>query len=545
MRFIKSLAANCLVLCLPLASFAAGADSRVADAVKSQDKNTVMALLKAHVDVNAPQADGATALHWAAHWNDSEMADLLIRAQANVNAADELGTTPLSLACTNGSVSMVDKLLKAGANVNSVTSTGESALMTCAHAGSVGGVQALLAHGANVNEKEHLQDQTALMWAVAQRHPDVVQVLLEHGADVKARSRISHLLIMRDDLILQLPLCPPKGSAEKNNSGINAKAEVVHGILLTATCADAETIEKGGSTALLFAARIGDLESAKLLVAAGANVNDVASDRNNALVVAAFSGQGKLAAFLLDKGADANWAGAGYTALHAAVLRNDAELVKALLAHGANPNSQLTKGTPVTRDGQDFELPSGLAGATPFFLAAKLVEVDIMKALAAKGANASLALADGTTPLMAAAGLGWRNGTLRRGSAAPAATAPPPDDDQALEAIKLTLQMGADATTANRTGDTALHGAASSGYTEVIRLLADKGADINAKNGIGETPLALATVSLERGKGRHELKSTAALLRNLGARDESAASSPAASTPGQASVKAPASPSNN
>jgi ankyrin repeat protein len=311
---------------------------------------------------------------------------------------------------------------------------------------------------------------------------------------------------------------------------MHPRAEVVHGLLLTATCADAEVIEKGGSTPLLFAARNGDLASAKLLLAAGASVNDSAPDGNSALVLAAFSGQGRLASLLLSQGADPNWSGAGYTALHAAVLRNDLALVNDLLAHGAKPDARLTKGTPVTRDGQDYVLPQALVGATPFFLAAKFVEIDIMKALAHAGANARLGLKDGTSPLMAAAGVGWRNGYLRRGSAAPAAIAPPPDDDQAFAAVKLAIELGADVNAANQEGDTAMHGAASAGYAEVIQLLADKGAKIEARNGLGQTPLALATVSLERGKGRHELKSTERRLRQLGAKDEGMSPNPGASS---------------
>jgi ankyrin repeat protein len=473
----------------------------LADAAKSRDTEAVRTLLRERADVNAPQPDGATALHWAAHWGDLGTADQLIRAKANVNAANDLGVTPLTLACINGDGEMVRKLLAAGANANAPTVTGETPLMTCSRSGNVAGVQALLEKGAAVNAKENLQDQTALMWAVAERHPEVVRVLLEHGADLRARSRITHLLIMRE-------------AEEVTGAKFVCRPGQPKG-----TCANAEIIDKGGSTALLFAARRGDVESANLLLAAGANVNDTAPDGNTALVLAAFSGHGNVGVFLLNRGANPNSDGAGYTALHAAVLRNDADLVKSLLAHGANPNIQITKGTPVTREGQDFILPAGLVGATPFFLAAKLVEVDIMRLLASAGADPSLRLKNGTTPLMAASGIGWKNGYLRRGATTPAGTAPPPDDDQALDAVKLLLDLGTDVNEVNQSGDTALHGAAASGYSEVIQLLVDRGAKLEAKNRLGQTPLAIV-VEYKGNKGRHDLTSAESRLRALGAKDQ-------------------------
>ena len=180
------------------------------------------------------------------------------------------------------------------------------------------------------------------------------------------------------------------------------------------TCARADEAAKGGSTALMFAARVGDVESARLLIAAGANVNDTAPDGNSVLVLAAYSGHGKVAQLLLDRDTNPNASGAGYTALHAAVLTGNVDLVKALLAHGADPNRRLTKGTPVWRDNVELHLRDELAGATPFFLAAKFIEVEMMRALAAAGADTNVALNDGTTPLMAAAGVGWRVASYTR-----------------------------------------------------------------------------------------------------------------------------------
>jgi len=478
---------------------AASLDSRLTEAVKHQDKTAVRTLLASRADVNAAEDDGATALQWAAHWDDLETADLLLRAGANVNAANVLGITPLSLACTNGSATMVGKLLAAGAQPDLAPPTGETPLMTCARSGSVEAVRALLAHGANVNAIENSQDQTALMWAVAERHSEVVRVLIEHKADVLARTRVAHQLIVREDSGARL-VCPPP-------AGINAR------------CTEAESIAKGGSTPLLFAARSGDLESARLLIAAGANVNDAMPDGNSALVVAAYSGHPKLAALLLDKDAVPSADGAGYTALHVAVLRGDLESVKALLAHGANPNARIWKGTPVTRSAQEFVLPKSLLEATPFFLAAKFVEPDIMRVLATAGADPLLPIRDGTTPLMAAAGVGWKAGETRRGTAD--AMVPPPDDDRALDAVKIAVALGSDVNAVNEAGETALHGAASEGYRDIAQLLIDEGAKMDVQNKLGQTPLALTSAELLGAGGAYgvrDRKSTRALLLQLGAK---------------------------
>lgn len=494
-------------LWLAIACRAGAADTRLADAAQHQDPQAVRDLLAHHADVNAAQEDGATALQWAAHWDDLETADLLIRAGARADAGNALGVTPLSLACVNGSAAMVEKLLSAGANANLASPSGETPLMTCSRSGSAEAVKALLAHGANVNAKESLRDQTALMWAVAERHSEVVRLLLAHGADVHARTRITRQLIVREDTGARL-VCPPP-------PGINAR------------CTSAEEVAKGGSTPLLFAARSGDLESAKMLVEAGANVNDTAPDGNSVLVVAAYSGNGKVAQFLLDKDASPNAAGSGYTALHAAVLRGDPELVKALLAHAASPNLRITKGTPITRSAQEFVLPNSLLGATPFFLAAKYVEPEIMRVLAASGADASIPAKDGTTPLMAAAGIGWKIGETRHGMAF--AMVPPPDDQRALEAVKIAIALSADVNAVNQAGETALHGAASEGYTEISQLLIDKGAKLNAVNGRGQTPLALTSAELLGASGAYgvrDRKSVRALLIKLGATEAVAGAAP-------------------
>jgi len=482
---------------LSIACFAAPPDSRVADAAKHQNQAAVRTLVAEHADVNAHEEDGATALQWAAHWDDLETADLLIHAGANVNAANELGVTPLSLACENGSAAMVGKLLQAGASANLTPLNGETPLMTCSRADGVDAVKALLAHGADVNAKEHSEGQTALMWAVAEKHPDVTRVLLEHGADVHARSRTFGRLIVRDENGARLVCPPPPG--------------------VTAPCVNAETVEKGGSTPLLFAARSGDIESAKLMVVAGANVNDEAPDGNSVLVVAAYSDHGELAEFLLNKDANPSADKGGYSALHVALLRDDPELVKSLLAHAANPNARITKGTPHMRSSQQFALPESLVGATPFFLAAKYAEPEMMRALVAAGADPLIPTQDGTTPLMASAGVGYRGGETRRSREYH--RLPPADDNRTLEALKVAISVGADVNASNQAGNTALHGAASKAYTDVIKLLVEKGAKLDVRNKRGETPLTLASAEPNRVYAERDRSGTKALLLQLGAKD--------------------------
>jgi uncharacterized protein len=288
-------------------------------------------------------------------------------------------------------------------------------------------------------------------------------------------------------------------------------------------------VPRGGSTPLLFTARSGDVESVRLLVAAGADVNDALPDGASALVVAAHSGHGRVAALLLEKGADPNAADVGYTALHAAVLRSDLDLVKALLAHKANPNAQITKGTPVRRNSQDFELPKTLIGATPYLLAAKFLEADIMRALAAGGADTRLPMKDGATPLMAAAGMGIvapaqdeKRGTDRRGLAILDGGKVEPDS-QVLDAVSAALTLGSDINAVNPSGETALHIASAQGYSEVVTLLAERGADLNARNAKGLTPLgALLAKTATRNADAPmpaSRRRMVDLLRSLGASD--------------------------
>jgi ankyrin len=506
-----------LLLGLAAMSIAAG-PGPVVIAARNADWGTLQTLVKQRADVNAPQRDGTSALHWAAYWDAGESADVLIRAGAQVNAANDLGATPLWAACENGSAAMVRKLLAAGADPNLALLSGETPLMIAARTGNPEVVKQLLGRGADVNAKEREHGQTVLMWAVAQQHAGVVEALLAHRADVSARSRVWTEVV--------------KTTLEAYNPDYIVE------------------IKQGGYTPLLFAARVGDLASATLLVAAGADVNDTAPFGTSATVVAAHSGHGEVAAFLLEKGADPNRAGAGYTALHAAISHKDEKLVRALLAHGANPNAPVTKSTPVRRDSVDFYLHPSYVGATPFWLAARFSSPKIMRVLAEHGADplfvhqpaywsGTLApvpsrpfLKEGAiTSLMAAAGMGGRaplvalNRLDRIAESSPLRANrrdPDPVELEAvtLEAVTIAAELGVDVNAANADGNTALHTVAARGYDTVVKFLVEKGARVEVTNKRGQTPLAVAMGS----PGRNPMagaprKSTVELLRRLGAKD--------------------------
>ena len=443
---------------IPIAAallIAAGGDaaerSPLIDAAKNADRETLRALLQKKADVNAADVDGATALHWASYRDDVEGADLLIRAGANVNAATDLGVTPLWTASLNGSDAMVRRLLEAGANPNAALLLGETPVMVASRSGHPAVVEHLIAKGANVNAHA-ARGQTALMWAVSQEHPDVVRVLLAHGADVHARS----------DVWNQVMAVPPHGYLNYNRA-----------------------IPQGGDTALMFAARVGDLASARLLMAAGANVNDADAWGVSATALSAHAGHGELVEFLLEHGADANAAQAGFTALHAAVMRRDEKMVSALLAHGADANAPVRNWTPTRRSSKDFHFGPELVGATPFWLAARFSEPGIMRLLVKHGANPLFVhhgdhvvearggtgfqhRTDVTTALMAAAGMGGGEVWIQ------------PDRSErealTLEAVKLAAELGVDVNAANADGRTALDAAKALKYETVVKFLLEKGA---------------------------------------------------------------------
>jgi ankyrin repeat protein len=485
------------------ATLAAAPDRRLVDAVKLQDRAAALALLADKVDVNVPQGDGATALHWAAHWNDVALAELLLRAGARVDAANDLGLTPLVLACANGSAPMAAALLGAGANPNAVA-VGEPVLMTAARSGNADVVRALLDAAADVNATDDRRRQSALMWAAAHRHAEVVRVLIARGADVHARSRIDSRVVQR-------------GS---RYGGVVSRERAV------ATRAVA-TLPTGGSTPLLFAARSGDLASARLLVEAGADVNDTAPDGTSALVLASHSGHGPLAAFLAEQGADLDAEGSGYTALHAAVLRGDADLSARLVALGADVRRQVQQGTPSRRYSRDYAFNAAWIGATPFWLAARFAELEIMRMLAANGADPLATSQDQSTPLIAALAAG-----VDAGPSASDARERRLDPEElvklmaerdrhersVLDVATLAIDLGVDVNAVNYTGDTALHHATNKGFNAVIRLLVDRGARLDVRNKRGQTPLGIALRRPQTTEeGGPSLAATADLLRSLGA----------------------------
>ena len=478
--------AGCLALCLAVATVSANqVDRRLVDAAKTQDHAAVEALLDQQVDVNVPAPDGATALHWATYWNALDMVDLLIDAGADLDVTNDYGLTPLALACDNGSAATVTRLLAAGADPELARSTGETPLMTCARTGALNAVTALLDRGANPNAAESWHGQTALMWAAGERHTAVARALVDRGADVHARS-------------------------------------------------------SGGYTALLIAARVDEPELARLLIAAGADVNDTAPDGLTPLLVATVRGHAALAIAFLEQGADPNADGTGYTALHWAAgswhteltgrlqgIATDADeewrslnglgtgklaLVEALLAHGADPRARLARTPP------QFGYASGrfrvsLVGATPFLLAAMDANVDVMRALAASGADPLSATDEGTTTLMVAAGLGQ----------VPAETRV--TEQGAREAVRYVLGLGTEVNAVNEIGRSALHGAAHIRSNAIVQLLVDHGAQVNVADQRGITPLMIA-----EGGGHILLPglgggSTAELLRALGSDETVPASS--------------------
>jgi len=506
--------AGFLAILLSTAIAHAAADQRLVNAAADQDNATIRAMLKQSVDVNSTRADGSTALLWSAHWDDLETVDLLLKAGAKVDAADDYGVTPLSRAAENGSIAMVERLLKAGANPNLAQLSGMTPLMTATHTGNVAVVKALMARGASVNAATTETQNTALMWAVADQFPEIVKILIDAHADVHAST---------------------------------AK----------------------GFTPLIYAARNGDIEMAKLLLAAGVKVNETGSDGTQPLVYAIADGQADFAMFLLDHGADAKASMDGVGALHAASgavsywlsdwnrrhgggnnyltgagfgsrgldPAHALTVVKALLAHGADPNQRIDHSTmffryigyPTKGAFESFACGTGdLRGATPLWVAAYAANggsaggrgragrdsarmestSEIILALLAAGANLNLATDDGTTPLMVAAGLGRVTFSpgQRRGIRSISGE----------EAVKILVEAGANVNAVNEADFTALHGAAFRGLNEIIQYLAEHGANINARDFRGRTPYRIAEGSKQSFQFQ-AFPDTAAFLKQLGA----------------------------
>lgn len=486
-----------LTLSFSIPLFAAG-DLRLIEAVKSNDPALVRTLVAQHVSPAAVDAEGSTALHYAARNRNLPIADQLLAAGAPVKASNRYNITPLSLACDNGDAPMIEHLLKAGADPNSNSEEGQTALMVAALAGNPDAVKLLLAHGAKVNDAEPVRGQTALMWAASRGNTSAAEMLVEFGADVRAKS-------------------------------------------------------KSGFTPLLFGVRNGHKETVQALLSRGANANDLAPDGTSALNVAVVNACFEVAAVLLDHGADPNARDARGSALHIiAWLRKPGsdggnglgtrsyppplqvgnmtalELAKALLEHGANPNTRMTlRERPFGREGTSRNPPLihlgrhllTFSGATPFYLAARNGDAPYMRLLAAHGADPKIPNVLGITPLMVAAGLDYWEGE----SAGPYTGV---SEAERLEAVKLAVDLGNDINAAADFGDykmegtpdymllyyplnmselaskvpgdprwsgcTALHAAVVSGQASIVQYLVDHGAKLDARTRSGWTPLMLA-----------------------------------------------------
>ena len=471
---MRSLLGACLIALLSVGSLAAAA-AEVADAVMKKDKAAVRALLQKRVDVNAPQVDGATALHWAVQQDDMETVDLLIRAGANVKAVTRTGGSPMSLAAINGSAPMLEKLLAAGAEINApLTMYGDTALMLAARTGKPEAVKVLLDRGANVNVKETWGGTTALMYAVQEKHKDVVQLLASRGADVNARSKV-------------VPVTRGGGGADRASPPRDPNPDE-----------KPTTGFSGGLTALGIAARDGDRASAEVLIAAGADLSALSGDGKTPLNLAIYNGHYDLASFLIDKGSNVNLGDAdAFTPLFLAVDRRNMEvsntipwivttdplpLIEKLLVSGADPNARV-KSTPSYRGSIAGQTRLRYAGGTALTRAAFSGDLAMTKLLLKHGADPFIATNDNTTPLMAAAGYGFiDNYSVQRGEA------------ERLEVLKIFVQLGGDVNEANNLGITPLMTAAHISQLSIIQYLVDQGADLTAHdtgkgNGASTEPL--------------------------------------------------------
>ena len=449
-------AAVVVVAVLGAGAFVDAADAPLARAVQQMDRAAITRLLDQRTDVNAAQADGTTALHWATHHDDVELVKKLLAGGADVRRANRYGVTPISLACTNGNTVMVERLLEAGADPNTTMPGGETILMTAARTGTVAVVQTLIARGANVHAKEPRGGQTALMWAAAEGHVEVIDALIKAGADFRS----------------PLP---------------------------------------SGFTPLMFTVREGRIGATKALLKAGADVNEAVQVKaqpklppeqravrggTTPLNISVQNAHYELASVLLEAGADPNTDKLGYTVLHALVrTRNPGigdnepgpqgsgsmtslELVKQLVARGANVNARMTRRANLTNT-RFHEI-----GATPFLLAAVTADTELMRALVAEGADPKLMNDERSTALMAAAGLGTRSPGEDAGT-----------EEEVVEALDYLLTLGLDINAVDAHGETAMHGAAYKNLPMAVKFLADKGARIdvwNTPNEYGWRPLTIA-----------------------------------------------------
>jgi ankyrin repeat protein len=501
------LAASFLALLAPALAAAAVADARLADAAMRQDMPAVRTLLAQKVDVNAPGSDGTPALHWIVRVDDVATARLLIGAGASATLTNRYGLTPLAIAAANGNAAMIGVLLDAGADPNAFDPAGETPLMSAARVGKADAVTLLLDRGATVDLADNTYQQTALMVAVREHRPEVVTLLLSRGANVNAKTRIGRA---------------PAWVLPNSVPGFGHGIGIVRGGLPER---GSRPPIPGAMTPLLYAARDGRLETVRILLDAGARINDTDANDITPLIAAITNNHPDVARFLIERGADitaVDWY--GRTPLWAAVETRNMdvdnatfensierapylELIQLLLERGANPNVRTKESPPIRRD---FLRVTGtlawvdFTGQTPFLAAALAGDVTVMKLLLKHGADPNIPTVGGTTPLMAAAGVNWViYQTFDEGQQA------------LLDAVKLCVELGMDVNATNSMGLTAVHGAANRGSDEILKFLVSQGATLDVKDKEGRTPLAWAEGVFLATHPARPKPSTIALIKQL------------------------------
>ena len=479
MRRIRAIAPALLLaatFALPAAAVGQSApspDRRIVNAMKGRDVASVRGLIKQRADVNGADVDGMTALHWAAHWNDLDTVKVLLAGGARAAVANRYGVTPLHEAATVANAEMVNALLRAGADANAAYGEGETPLMVAARTGNAGAVKLLIESGAKVDAAESFRGQTALMLAAVENHAPVVQALLAAGANPSARTK--------------------EYDFQKLTGGAGG---IIH------------DRPQGGLTALILAARQGARAAAESMIAAGADMNAAEPQYGfTAMQTAIFNGHYAFAKLLIEKGASVN-DGSLYIAIE---MRNLAkytnrpnpadsdngvthmDVARLLLEKGADPNAAYTKAVPPRQAQGNINVAPG---STPLYRAERAVDLAAVKILVDAGANPSRPITDGSTPLMAAAGLGAPRGGDEEVTEAG-------DRNDPVEVMKILVDKGADVNAVNDLGMTPAHYAVQRGVESIIEYLAAKGAKFDTKNKQGRTPADLA-------RGR-----TAALITKL------------------------------
>jgi len=473
------------ILLLPLSAWGAQTtdtgDTRLAAAARDGDRDTVGSLLEQGVDVDAPGPQGTPALHWSAYRDDLEMVRILIGRGADVTKENRYGLVPSYLAAVNGNAALLRLFLEAGADPNWRDPAGETLLMAVARVGSPDAASVLIEAGAVVDARQEELDQTALMVAVRERHPEVVEVLLGHGADPNLPTRVGP---------------EPRWVLPNSQPGFSFGIGIVRG---GSPPRGRRAPIPGGLSALHYAAREGEIASTRRLLAAGANIDQREANDITPLLMAIMNGHRDVALFLIDEGADidaSDWY--GRTPLGSAVeARNQdihngtlehmvdraplLDVIRVLLERGVDPNPRTTETFPV----REHVLPITASlswvdfiGQTPFITAALAGDLTVMRLLLEHGADPHIRTLEGTSALMAAAGVNWVVAqTYDEGPEA------------LLEAVKLCWELGMDVNDSNSMGITAVMGAANRGSDDIIEFLVEKGARLDARDNEGRTPL--------------------------------------------------------